>query len=93
MANLVIFILAFSFFEMCKIVKLLKAFILNNFVNHKFNMIVNVVLNKLKFTNAPYILCWHQSQRCKMDRDSKTSKFHRQILKETIQDFKHFYRV
>ena len=56
-------------------------------------MIVNVVLNKLKFTNAAYILRWHQSQLRKMDRDSKTSIFHRQILKETIQDFKHFHRV
>ena len=41
----------------------------------------------------PYILHWHQSQLRNMDRDSKTSNFHRQILKETIQDFKHFHLV
>ena len=59
-------------------------------------MLVNVVLNKLKFTspyNTAYILRWHQSQLREMDGDSKTSKFQRQILKEIIQDFKHVHRV
>ena len=62
-------------------------------INHKFTMIVNVVLNKLKLTslyNTAYILRWNQSQLRNMDRDSKTSKFHRQIIKEIIQDFNIF---
>ena len=45
-------------------------------VNHKFTIIVNVNLNKLKFTslyNTAYILRWHQSQLRKMDQDSKTN--------------------
>ena len=59
----------------------------------KINMIVNVILNKLKFTNARYILRRHQSQLFKMDQNSKNQPISPANIKRNNSRLKHFHGV